>query len=96
MKPVELICITILGIVLTKCIWNFMSFVYYNLTINNIKIALFRFTTTYIPAAREKLEQEKDKMLSGAIKKYADSRRTSSIRYLPNNGQNPEEILKRI
>ena len=96
MKPVEILCITILGLVITKYAWAFMTYAYYNLTVQNVKIALFRFATTYVPAAREKLEQEKDKMLSGAIKKYADTRRTSSIRYLPKNGQNQEEIVKRV
>jgi sphinganine-1-phosphate aldolase len=96
MKPVEILCLTILAIIITKYVTSFLSFVYYNLTISSIKIALFRFATTYIPQAREKLEHEKDKMLSGAIKKFQDSRKSSSIRYLPNKGQNPDEILKRI
>lgn len=56
MKPVEILSVTILGIVLTRCLWVLVWLAYSNLTISNIQVALFRFATKYIPQARAQLE----------------------------------------
>jgi len=54
------------------------------MSINNIKIGVFRLAASYIPMARAKLEEEKKKVVDGAVEKYFKARQSSSVRYLPN------------
>jgi hypothetical protein len=49
MKPVEILCVTILGVVLTRCLWNLVWLVYSNMTLSNIQVTLFRFAARFVP-----------------------------------------------
>lgn len=49
MKPVEILCVTILGVVLTRFVWNLIWFIYSNMTLSNIQVALFRFAAKVVP-----------------------------------------------
>jgi len=49
MKPVEILCVTILGVVLTRYLWNLIWLIYSNMTLSNIQVALFRFAAKVVP-----------------------------------------------
>ena len=89
MKPIEIILLTVATMASARYAVNFACYAYSNLTINNIKIGLFRFAAKYIPQARAKLTEEGDKMEQGAIKKFHDARKPTSIPKLPEEGRNP-------
>ena len=43
--------------------------------------------------ARAKLEEEKTKVIDGAVEKYTKARKSTSIRNLPEEGKDPDWIL---
>lgn len=96
MKPVEILCITVLGMILTRYLLNLAQFIYSNMTISNIKIQMFRFAACVIPQVSGKLEEERKKMNEGSIKKFADARRSTSVNKLPEMGTNTDTILARV
>lgn len=50
---------------------KFLSYAWSKFTFKNIKVGVFRLAATYIPMAKAKLEEEKKKVVDGAIDKYA-------------------------
>lgn len=49
MKPVEILCVTILGVVLFNYLCALICFTYSNASVKNIQVSLFRFAAKFVP-----------------------------------------------
>jgi len=95
LKPVEIICLTILAVLFAKLVGVFFNY-FSNITFKKVKVAAFRFVKTWIPQVRNHIEKEGAKVSEEARKKFHTKRLPTAMRKLPTQALKESDILARI
>jgi sphinganine-1-phosphate aldolase len=96
MKPAEILCVTLLGVLLANYLCGLVRYLASYGSVRQIKVLLFRFAARFVPQVRAQIELEMTKMRTDCVKKFADKRRSTALRRLPQDATPESEILARI